>query len=183
MIRLVSPITRLPKYNATASFFFIVVLVIALNIHQPLASDKLTKAGWIEKARIYPGDLVMNAKLDTGAKTSSIHAENVTRFEREGKPWVRFTVKDDHGKSKVLEREVHRIVKIKRHKREPAERPVIFLGICLGDIYRKTEVNLADRSNYEYELLIGRRFMDEQLAIDPSSKFLLHTNCQISPAE
>ena len=170
------------KYHADL-FCVLLILFNLLYLSSVLASDKLTKAGWIEKVHIYPGDLVMNAKLDTGAKTSSIHAEDVTRFEREGKPWVRFTVIDEHGKSKVLEREVHRIVKIKRHKREPAERPVIFLGICLGDTYRKTEVNLADRSNYEYELLIGRRFMDEHFAIDPSSKFLLHTNCQISPVE
>ena len=146
-------------------------------------SDTLTKAGWIEKVRIFPGKLVMKAKLDTGARTSSIHAEEVTRFERDGNSWVKFTVKDEHGKIKELEREVHRIVKIKRHEQEPEERPVIFLGICLGDTYRKTEVNLADRSNYAYDLLIGRVFMDEHFAIDPSSKYLLKSNCQIPARE
>ena len=96
---------------------------------------------------------------------------------------MKFTVKDEHGKIKELEREIHRIVKIKRHKQKSVERPVVFLGICLGGTYRKTEVNLADRSNYEYDLLIGRVFMDEHFAIDPSSKYLLKSNCHIPSRE
>ena len=165
---------------------FVSVSLVLIGIffpHATFSMDSLTKAGWIEKVRIFPGKLVMKAKLDTGARTSSIHAEEVTRFERDGKPWVRFTVKDEHGKIKELEREIHRIVKIKRHKQKPAERPVVFLGICLGDTYRKTEVNLADRSNYEYDLLIGRVFMDEYFTIDPSSKYLLKSTCQIPSRE
>ena len=169
----------------TKSFYRVGVLTLLLTSVPSLvlATETLIKAGWIEKVRIFPGKLVMKAKLDTGARTSSIHAEEMTRFERDGKPWVRFTVKDEFGKIKELERKVHRVVKIKRHKQKPAERPVIFLGICLGDTYRKTEVNLADRSNYEYDLLIGRVYMDEHFAIDPSSKYLLKSNCQIPSRE
>ena len=142
--------------------------------------EKLTKAGWIEQAHIYPGELILDAKLDTGAKTSSLHAEDITRFERDGKPWVKFTVQDQAGQSLIFEREIHRIVKIKRHERKSAERPVILLEMCLGKTLQKTEVNLTDRSKYKYPLLIGRVFMADHFMVDPSSKHLLTTSCKDS---
>ncbi|GJL57084.1 MAG: hypothetical protein NPIRA02_42160 [Nitrospirales bacterium] len=159
------------------SAFLIIISLLAIPSLLP-AAESLVKAGWIEEVRIYPGDLLMHAKLDTGAENASIHAEDIDHFERDGHPWVRFTIKDRTSKNVTLERKVHRIAKIKRHKQKAAERPVILLDICLGDTYKQTEVNLANRSNYEYELLIGRVFLTSHFTIDPSSRRTLEPNCK-----
>ena len=47
-------------------------------------------AGWVEKVTVVSADLVTKAKLDTGAKTSSIYAVNVENFRRDGERWSRF---------------------------------------------------------------------------------------------
>ena len=46
------------------------------------------------------------------------------------------------------------------------ERPVISLGICLGNIYRQVNVNLADRTNYNYTMLIGRDYLNGVYIVD-----------------
>jgi len=167
-----------------ACFFSLLCLLMTAGYSDTLlASESLVKAGWIEEVRIFPGNLRMVAKLDTGAESASIHAENIDRFERDGKPWVKFTVIDRTNKNLVLEREVKRIVKIKRHKQKAAERPVVLLDICLGDTHKEAEVNLANRSNYEYELLIGRVYLNNHFTIDPSSKRNLEPNCKDSASE
>ncbi len=127
---------------------------------------------------IAPDSLLLNAKLDTGANSSSIHAENVSSFSRDGETWVQFDLKDEEGKPITLERKVHRTVKIKRHKQKSSERPVVLLGICLGEHFEETEVNLSDRSNYKYPVLIGRMFLSGHFMVDASSKRLLEPSCR-----
>lgn len=161
---------------------FILFLPLFLIFLSPLEvhprSDKLTKAGWIETAQIYPGNLTFKAKLDTGAYSASLHADDIMQFERDGESWVSFKIQDDSGKKLTLEKPIHRIVKIKRHKQESSKRPVVKFGICIGEVFQETEVNLADRSKYKYDLLIGRLFLDEHFTVDPSSKHLLQPNCK-----
>lgn len=48
--------------------------------------------GWVEKATIEPWGVMVKAKLDSGALTSSMHAENIETFERDDEEWVRFDV-------------------------------------------------------------------------------------------
>ncbi len=157
----------------------IVVMALLLPVEFLLASNMPKKAGWIEEVMISPGGLRFQAKLDTGAKSSSIHAENISSFSRNGQSWVKFDVTDSESKTVTVERKVHRIVKIKRHKQKPSERPVVLLSICLGDHFAETEVNLSDRSNYKYPVLIGRMFLSEHFVVDPSSKHILETSCKI----
>jgi len=172
-------ISRSVTFKALLFSFSCLILTVGYS-DTLLASEALVKAGWIEEVRIFPGNLRMVAKLDTGAESASIHAEDIDRFERDGKPWVKFTVTDRTNKNLTLEREIKRIVKIKRHKQKSAERPVVLLDICLGDTHKEAEVNLANRSNYEYELLIGRVFLNQHFTIDPSSKRTLEPNCKES---
>ena len=133
-----------------------------------IAQNKVT-IGRIEKIRIYPGNMAMRAKIDTGAKTSSLGCENINIFEREGTKWVRFKVTNYKGTTKMLERKVERTVIIKRHFGRKQERVVVRLGICLGTIYREAEVSLIDRSGFNYQILIGRTFLiDNHIIVDPS---------------
>ena len=146
------------------------------------AQDKEV-VGWLEKVRIYPGDLVIHAKLDTGAKNSSLNASHVTAFERDGEQWVRFDVTSRYGKTATIERKVKRVVKIKRHGAKSQARFAINLGICLKNSYKEVEVNLAERSDFLYQMLIGRSFLAGSFVVDPSAKYTKKPDCSVVPGQ
>jgi hypothetical protein len=149
-------------------------LVLAL----PAAAGEKKVVGWIEKVRISPGNFIVHAKLDSGAEYSSLDAANLTQFERNGKPWVRFDLTEREGQKITIERPLLRWAPIKRHNQEPQRRPVIKLGVCLGNIYQETEVNLINRKNYQYRMLIGRKFMEGLVIIDPAAKYTVEPECK-----
>jgi hypothetical protein len=134
--------------------------------------------GWLEKVRICPENLVIHAKLDTGARNSSLNAPHANIFKRKGETWVRFDVTDRAGKTATLERKVQRITKIKQHDRPPDLRPVVRLSICLGDTFKVVEVNLRDRSDFNYQMLIGRSFLKEDFVVDASATFTKRPKCR-----
>ena len=133
--------------------------------------------GWVERARISPGNFVMHAKIDTGAKTSSLNAHDIKEFTRNGEEWVRFTVTNREGASSTLERRLRRVAVIKRHFGGKQERLVVRMGICIAGVYRYAEVNLVDRSGFNYGLLIGRSFLKGRLIVDPAKTFTAEPDC------
>ena len=153
-------------------------LLGALLLALPAAAAEKKVVGWIEKVRISPGNFIVHAKLDSGAEYSSLDAANLTEFERNGKPWVRFDLTEREGQKITIERPLLRWAPIKRHNQEPQRRPVIKLGVCLGNIYQETEVNLINRKNYQYRMLIGRKFMDGVVIIDPAAKYTVEPECK-----
>jgi hypothetical protein len=139
--------------------------------------QKKTIVGRIEKARIFPGDIVFRAKMDTGARNSSLDTHNIKEFERDGEPWVRFEVTNHEGDKRTIERKLIRLARIKEHDLSVQTRPVIILGICVGTLYREVEVNLVDRRNFNYPLLIGRSYMTGSLVVDPALKNTSKPDC------
>jgi len=142
-----------------------------------LAEEKQI-VGWIEKVRVYPGNVLMHAKVDTGADHSYIHAINISEFDRDGERWVRFCIAGAEGREPTVECKVQRTAKIKRHGGPRLERYVVLLGICLGKYFGKAEVNLVDRSHFKYPLLIGRSFMQHHVLVDPGRTYLTEPDCQ-----
>jgi len=120
------------------------------------------------------------AKLDTGAKTTSLGYKSIRYFQRNGRDWVSVNVTGKKNKTLVLEKEVIRYLNIKQHAGEATHRrPVILLGICLKDIYKKVEVDLMDRSGFNYTLLIGRNFLVDEFVVDPRRKFTQKPHCSV----
>lgn len=137
--------------------------------------------GYIESARLYPGNLSLRAKIDTGAKTSSLNAPDISFFDRDSKQWVKFDVINQKGKKIRIEKEIFRSVEIKRKgilSFVSQKRPVIMLGICLGNVYKEVEVNLVDRSHFNYQLLIGRNFLIDSFVVDPALTFSTKPKCK-----
>lgn len=158
---------------------FAVLLCLLLLPGLSLATQK-TVYGLNEYAQLHNLDLQVPAKLDTGAKTASLSARDIARFKRDGEPWVRFYLAIDDVHSHPIERPLARTSKIKRRAGDydPEEektytaRPVIELDICMGQALRKIEVNLTDRSAFQYPLLIGSEALKRFSAlIDPSLKY------------
>jgi hypothetical protein len=149
------------------------LLAMAATVH----GDEKPELGWVERVRILPEDIILTAKLDTGADTSSIDATGLAEFERGGRPWIRFSVPDRKGNTTVFERPVVRVVRIKRSEAATATRPVVMLALCLGGKFREEAVTLIDRSHLRYPVLIGRSAMAGRFLENPSRKFTTHADC------
>lgn len=125
--------------------------------------------GEAEKVSVLPQEFTYNARLDTGATTTSIHAVDISQFVRDGKKWVRFSLLDPKTQKNVeLEKPLSRIASIKRHGTEDQQRPVVKLKLQMGPVEKVCEVSLTDRGNFEYPVLIGRNFMSGKAIIDVS---------------
>ncbi len=136
-------------------------------------------AGWLEWVVLEPWGLKLKGKLDTGAKTSSLHAVDVEYFQREGEEWVRFQTFNPHRKTKAvtIERPLIRDVRIKRHLSVSQERPVVALDLCLGDRMVTTEFSLIDRGRFNYPVLLGRRILQqERILVDAAATYTLDTD-------
>ena len=162
------------KYSRT---FFFAALIFLLSACETSSAEKQI-IGWVEKVVIFPGNLKIKAKLDTGARHSSLNATLIEAFERDGVKWIRFNVTNWKGRMEQIESEVVRMASIKQHGAESATRPVIRLGICLGNVYKEVEVNLQDRSKFNYQLLIGRSYLKNSFLVDASATFTIKTQCQ-----
>jgi len=140
-------------------------------------SANLPVVGWVERVRIFPGNFEVHAKIDTGAKTSSLNAPNMKMFKRGEEEWVSFEVTNRRGETQRFEQKIVRISKIRRHGGIIQRRPVVLLGVCVGQVYQVTQVNLIDRRNFNYQMLIGRRFMSERVVVDPGRTFISRPQC------
>jgi hypothetical protein len=167
-------VKRMPSVHLT----LVGVIVAIAFCHATSASAKKI-AGYVEKVWIFPGRITIHAKLDTGAKTSSLNAAEIETFRKMSEDWVRFTIEGRTGRRITIERPVVRTVKIKRHFDKQQKRPVVELDICLDNLIKRTEVNLVDRSGFNYQMLIGRRFLKGEFLVDPASSFQLQPSCGI----
>ncbi len=136
-------------------------------------SDAKKIIGAVENVRLFPPDIVLKARIDTGAKTTSIDARNITPFERDGKQWVRFVCIDGKKKEHTLERKVLKTVLIKRHGEDSQDRYVVNMRIVLGNVSQLIPVNLNDRESYIYPVLIGRNFLRDYFIVDVAKKYQL----------
>jgi hypothetical protein len=138
-------------------------------------------AGWVEKISLVEQPLTLKAKLDTGAKTSSIYAINIVQFKREGERWVKFdlVLEDINDKQHTihLEKPKSRRVRIKNNDGDHDPRAVVELEICFDGRRHVTEFTLADRSEYIYGVLLGREFLQGLAVVDPERTFLTQANC------
>jgi hypothetical protein len=155
--------------------------LLALPLSSGLAAAEPESIGYLENVRIQPGGIIFRAKIDTGARTSSLDVSDLVEFERDGKRWLHFTAINNAGRSVTLERPVERVAHIKRSGTATQSRYVVKLGICMGRTFAETEVNLNDREGMTYRLLIGRRFLADRFRIDASKKDLTKPECPESP--
>lgn len=157
-------------------------LLLALStVFDTAAGDVLT-LGWLERIRLQPWDIVAKAKLDTGAKTAAIHALDIERFERDGKPWVRFKLALNHRDPKsetfLVERPLERDVTIKlRGTKKNDARPTVKLEFCFGRNRFEALFTLVNRAKFNYPVLLGRRFLADLAVIDPATKYNSRPTC------
>jgi len=125
----------------------------------------------------------LNMRVDTGAKTSSLHVDNIQLEEIEGVKWVSFDIHPDmHDVARVVRRssKLKQTRTIKSSNGEREQRYVIDTQLCMGNQTWSIEVTLTDRSGMTYLMLLGREAMKGRLLVDPDKEYLLGKNEQTS---
>lgn len=149
--------------------FVFAILILSTNAISdtvPTCNGKLI-LGPIEKVILLDKNLMLTAKLDTGAAGSSLSATEIKTFEYQNKTWIRFTLDLPNKKEKmVFIKPVFNYVHILKRSeelttkansaREYSTRPVIALPIQLGTTKKIIFVSLIDRTQFRYALLLGR---------------------------
>lgn len=138
--------------------------------------DNKLIVGQVERVLLAGPEIVYQARIDSGATTSSIDARNVERFERDGEDWVRFDVPvpnsdgsrvEEEEEFETLEREISRNASITQASSEESERrAVVKLQFSIGDHEQEAEFTLSNRENLEFPLLIGRNILRDVMLID-----------------
>ncbi len=117
----------------------------------------------------------LQVRVDTGAKTSSLHVDNITKIKKKGKIMVKFDLHPDvHNVENVIscEAPLHDIRKIKSSNGTSEQRYVIATPVQLGDENWTIEITLTDRSDMNYLMLFGREAIGEKFLVDPSKVFI-----------
>lgn len=149
----------------------------------PAKGEEALVAGYIENAWFKGSTIAFQAKLDTGANSSSINAPAYKAFERDGNEWVRIDITNRAGQQFLLEVAIDRYVTIRRAGVAKAKRPIVKLEVCVGGKSTVSEFTLADRTGQSYQILVGRKFLKERLLVDSGKKFLLRGKCQSDQAK
>ena len=135
-----------------------------------------TLAGWREWVSL-PGIGVpwVKAKLDTGARSSAIHAFDLVEEDRDGERWVRFSVHpwqaiDDDAVECVLP--VLDVREVRSSSGHAEERLVVPMDITLVGRTVTAEMTLSNRDEMGFRMLVGREALEQGYAVHPASSYL-----------
>jgi hypothetical protein len=117
----------------------------------------------------------IKAKLDTGARTSALHAFDIEELERDGQPWVRFSIhpwQRNAEDSVTAELPVHDVRHVRSSSGHVQERYVVLVAVRIGLRRITTEVTLTRRDEMGFRLLIGREALRQGFVVDPGRSYL-----------
>ncbi len=118
----------------------------------------------------------VKARIDSGAKTSAIHAFNIQPFKRFGQPWVSFEVHPLQNNRKVVVRCESAVVDrrvVKSSIGVSEKRYVIREALNVQDETWDIELTLTNRDSMGYRMLLGREAMSGRVLVDPDESFCL----------
>lgn len=135
-----------------------------------------TIAGWREWVALPDlGVPWLKAKLDTGARSSAIHAFDIEPFDREGEDWVRYSL---HPWQKTADEAVgceSRIIgrrSIRSSSGHSDVRYVVSMDISLVGRVVTSEVTLSRRDEMGFRMLVGREALRQGFLVDPAHSYL-----------
>jgi hypothetical protein len=162
-------------------WLFVVLLMSAPMVSAASAKPSVRPIyGLHEQVYISDLNVVLPAKVDTGADSSSLSATNIKWFKRGGESWVRFDLAVNGMELNDIELPRSHNVRIRRRAadydqgEEPdyARRPVVELTLCIANQAVTVDVNLADRRGFRQPVLIGASALRKMRAlVDPDIEF------------
>ena len=117
----------------------------------------------------------LKAKIDTGARTSSLHAFGLEWFDRAGTPWVRFEVHPWQRSTNdyvIAEAGVVATRDVKSSSGEIEHRPVVHTTLVLAGRTVTAEVTLTRRDEMGFRMLVGREALRRRFVVDPGVSYL-----------
>ena len=117
----------------------------------------------------------IKAKIDTGARSSALHAFDIERFRRRGKTMLRFQIhplQRSHRRVVSAEAEMIDERAIRSSNGETTLRPLILTRLTLLERTWEIELTLASRDQMGFRMLLGRQALRSQFLIDPGRSYL-----------
>ena len=140
------------------------------------ADHSYTLVGWREWVSLPEvGMPWIKAKLDTGARTSAVHAFDVEEFTRDDDLWVRYTVQPWQGsledplqvQSRVIDRR-----EVRSSSGHSEDRLVVPMQITLAQQMITVEMTLSRRDEMGFRMLLGREALRQGFAVDPARSYV-----------
>lgn len=156
----------------------IILFLLAFTfLFSPSAQAQLLKEkvliGRIEWVQLPELKIKHKARIDTGAKTTSMHAVNIEEVEQRGELFIRFRTVDQEGKTLDLMRKVDTTQRVSNTGGDVTKRYVIKEKIKIGNVEREVLINLNDRSKMEYKFLVGRNLLLGRFIVDVARSHVL----------
>jgi hypothetical protein len=133
-------------------------------------------AGWREWVRLPAlGVGPIKAKLDTGARTSALHAFDIHEFDRDGVPWVRFSIHPWQRSAEdatVVECPVHDRRLVRSSTGHAQRRVVVLVDIELLGHTIPTEITLTRRDAMGFRMLVGREALRQGFLVHSGRSYL-----------
>lgn len=133
--------------------------------HAQILKDKVMigRVEWVEVPEL---KIKIRARIDTGAKTTSMHAYKIEELQREDGLWIKFYTRTEEGTEIEMTRKVESTQKVANATGPTTRRYVIREKLKLGSVTREISLNLNDRDKMAYKLLIGRNFLLGHFTVD-----------------
>ena len=132
--------------------------------------------GWREWIAIPDCDVEwIKTKVDTGARTSALHAHGLHWFERDGDQWVRFRIQPwqrSARDARWLELPVVETRHVRSSSGHPENRPVVHLTVSIAGREVPIEVTLTHRDQMGFRMLLGRQAVRGRFLVDPSRSYV-----------
>lgn len=128
---------------------------------------------WLELPDL--GVAAVKAKVDTGARSSSLHAYGIERFRQNGRSMVRFAIHplQRHARPELIaEAEVIDERTVRNPGGRSERRPVISTHVGLAGITWPVEINLTTRDEMGFRMLLGRQAVRGRFVVDPGRSYL-----------
>lgn len=120
------------------------------------------------------GDIAVKAKVDTGARTSTLHAYDIEEFQRDGDPWVRFSFHPNQRDSETTVESQARLAGLRRVTASNGQaemRHVISTVASIDGEQLEIELTLTRRDAMGFRMLLGRRAIRGRFLVDPKRSF------------
>lgn len=141
--------------------------IIVEKAHLPIIGE-------VEPVYFLPMKSPFLARIDTGATTSSLDCRDISFFERDGEKWVSFKLKNrKSGEEHVFEKKVERTFRVKRMG-EDENRKAVKMDIKMGNEIFSAVFSIADRTNFDYQGLVGRNILTGRFIVDTSTSYTLN---------
>ena len=137
--------------------------------------------GWREQVSLPDFNIdLIKVKVDTGARSSSLHVKNQQIFKKETQDWIRFNIcitqrKNDNNI--IIEAPLLEYRKVRSSNGEVAIRPVIVTHISLLDITWLIELTLASRNDMGFRMLLGREAFKGRFLVDAAHSYYGKKHC------